>query len=91
MAALKLVLYKSYICPFAARAVLAMAETKQLHEAVEIDLDAPRPDWFLKDINPYGQVPALNVNDKDVVLESLIVAEYIADLHPEAGEPKAGT
>ncbi|KAG0202722.1 hypothetical protein BGX28_004856 [Mortierella sp. GBA30] len=66
-------------------AVLAMAETKQVHEAIEIDLNSPRPDWYLKDINPYGQVPALKVNDKDVVLESLIVAEYIADLHPEAG------
>lgn len=81
----KFVLYANRFCPFAARAVLAMAETKQVHQVINIDLNAPRPDWYLKDINPYGQVPALKVNDKDVVLESLIVAEYIADLHPEAG------
>ncbi|KAF8931563.1 Charged multivesicular body protein 2A [Haplosporangium bisporale] len=71
-------------CPYAARAVLAMAETKQAHEVVQIDLNTPRPDWYLH-INPYGQVPALKIDDKDVLFESLIVAEYISDLHPEAG------
>lgn len=81
----KLVLYNYKFCPFAARAVLALAETKHAYENVEIDLSVPRPDWYLKDINPYGQVPALKVNDKDIVLESLFVAEYIADLHPESG------
>lgn len=81
----KLVLYSNRVCPFAARAVLAMAETKQPHEVVLIDLKTPRPDWYLKDINPYGQVPALKINDKNIVLESLIVAEYIADLNPQAG------
>ncbi|KAG0295588.1 hypothetical protein BGZ98_001337 [Dissophora globulifera] len=81
----KLTLYYNRGCPFAARAVLAMAETKQVHEAIHIDLDTPRPDWYLKEINPYGQVPALKINDKDIVLESLIVAEYLADLHPESG------
>ncbi|KAF9927973.1 hypothetical protein BGZ75_007014 [Mortierella antarctica] len=80
----QLTLYSSPICPFAARAVLAMAETKQEHEAIAIDLAVPRPDWYLH-INPYGQVPALKINGKDVIYESLIVAEYIADLHPESG------
>ncbi|KAF9413836.1 hypothetical protein BGZ94_000595 [Podila epigama] len=80
----RLVLYSNRFCPFAARAVLAMAETKQPHEVVEIDLDTPRPSWYLH-INPYGQVPALKINDHDVVLESLLVAEYISDLHPEVG------
>ncbi|KAF8979562.1 hypothetical protein BGZ46_005270 [Entomortierella lignicola] len=81
----KLVLYSYRFCPFAARAVLALAETKQAHEVVDIDLNSPRPDWYLKEINPYGQVPALKINDKDIVLESLLVAEYVADLHPETG------
>ncbi|KAF9095447.1 hypothetical protein BGX23_000500 [Mortierella sp. AD031] len=85
MAVQKLVLYNSDLCPYAARAVLALAETKQEHEVIPIDLSVPRPEWYLKDINPYGQVPALKVDDKDIILESLFVAEYIADLHPEAG------
>jgi len=62
-----------------------MAETKQAHEKVEIDLSVPRPDWYLREINPYGQVPALKIDDKYVVLESLFVAEYLADLNPQAG------
>ncbi|KAG0314472.1 hypothetical protein BGZ99_008118 [Dissophora globulifera] len=81
----KLTLYTSRTCPFANRAVVALAETQQEYEAVDIDLRTPRPDWYLKDINPYGQVPALKVDDKDVIIESLFVAEYISDLHPEAG------
>ncbi|GJJ70588.1 glutathione S-transferase [Entomortierella parvispora] len=81
----KLVLYNSHFCPYAARAVIALAETQQAHEVVPIDLDVPRPQWYLDDINPYGQVPALKVDDKDIVLESLFVAEYVADLHPESG------
>ncbi|KAK3827286.1 MAG: glutathione S-transferase [Linnemannia gamsii] len=85
MTAPKLVLYNSNLCPYAARAVLALAETNQEYEVVPIDLSVPRPDWYLKDINPYGQVPALKIDDKDIILESLFVAEYVADLHPEAG------
>ena len=85
MASKKLTLYSCKICPFAARAVLAMAETRQAHDKVEIDIMAPRPDWYIKDINPYGQVPALKVGDDQVILESLFVAEYITDLHPESG------
>ncbi|KAF8935232.1 glutathione S-transferase [Dissophora ornata] len=81
----KLVLYNSDLCPYAARAVIALAETKTEHEVVAIDLSVPRPEWYLKDINPYGQVPALKIDDKDIILESLFVAEYVADLHPESG------
>ncbi|KAG0250141.1 hypothetical protein BG011_008638 [Mortierella polycephala] len=84
MTAPKLTLYNSVSCPYAARAIIALAETNQEAEIIPIDLKVPRPEWYLKDINPYGQVPALKVNDKDVILESLIVAEYIIDLHPES-------
>ena len=81
----KLVLYNNDRCPYAARAVIALAETKTEHEVVDIDLTTPRPEWYLKDINPYGQVPALKIDNKDIILESLFVAEYVADLHPESG------
>ncbi|KAF9093301.1 hypothetical protein BGX29_002383 [Mortierella sp. GBA35] len=85
MAVPKFTLYNTHYCPYAARAVLALAETNQEHDEVKIDLSVPRPDWYLKEINPYGQVPALKIGEDHVILESLIVAEYIADLHPEAG------
>lgn len=81
----KLTLYNSNLCPYAARAVIALAETNQEHEVVAIDLAVPRPEWYLKDINPYGQVPALKVGEDHIILESLLVSEYVADLHPEAG------
>ncbi|KAF9918695.1 hypothetical protein FBU30_011318 [Linnemannia zychae] len=81
----KLTLYNTYHCPYAFRAVLALAETNQEHDLVEIDLSVPRPDWYLKDINPYGQVPALKIGEDHILIESLVVAEYIADIHPEAG------
>ncbi|KAF9916784.1 hypothetical protein BX616_002823 [Lobosporangium transversale] len=81
----KLVLYNSVACPYAARAVIAAEETGAQLEIVPIDLNVPRPDWYLKEINPYGQVPALKVDDKHVILESLLVAEYLSDLHPGAG------
>ncbi|KAG0300207.1 hypothetical protein BGZ98_009368 [Dissophora globulifera] len=45
----------------------------------------PRPDWFLKEINQYGQVLEHKINDKDIVLESLFLTEYLADLHSESG------
>ncbi|KAF9923550.1 Glutathione S-transferase protein [Linnemannia zychae] len=81
----QLTLYNTYYCPYAARAVLALAETNQEHEVVDIDLSVPRPDWYLKDINPYGQVPALKIDNEHVIVESLVVAEYIANINPQAG------
>ncbi|KAG0303500.1 hypothetical protein BGZ99_002664, partial [Dissophora globulifera] len=80
----KIVFYNDISCPFAARAVIALAETKHEYEEVYIDLTKPRPDWYLKDINPYGQLPAIKIDDKHVIYESLFVAEYLSDLHPEA-------
>ncbi|KAG0062803.1 hypothetical protein BGZ89_010390 [Linnemannia elongata] len=77
MTAPKLVLYNSDACPYAARAVIALAETNQDHEVIPIDLSVPRPEWYLKDINPYGQVPALKIDDKDIILESLFVADLL--------------
>lgn len=86
----KFTLYNNSLCPYAARAILALSETGHKDtEIVEIDLSVPRPDWFLK-LNPYGQVPTLKIEDSNdgsdhqIVLESLFVAEYFSDLHPEA-------
>ncbi|KAF9912628.1 hypothetical protein EC991_010054 [Linnemannia zychae] len=81
----KLTIYNNIACPYANRVLIALQETKQEHELVFIDLKTPRPESYLKEVNPYGEVPALKTVDGDVILESLIIAEYLADLNPEAG------
>ncbi|KAF9586444.1 hypothetical protein BGW38_004871 [Lunasporangiospora selenospora] len=78
-------LYSNKLCPYAARTVIALEETGHPHETVEIDILTPRPEWYLKEINPYGQVPALKIDGQQILLESLITAEYVIDLHPEFG------
>ena len=42
------------------------------YEVSEIDLAVPRPDWYLKDINPNGTVPSMLHNGHNIY-ESLVV------------------
>lgn len=43
-------------------------------------------------INPKGYVPALRLDDDQVLTEGAAIVQFIADLHPEAGlAPKPGT
>ncbi|KAG0233003.1 hypothetical protein BGW41_001662 [Actinomortierella wolfii] len=85
MSAPKYTLYSSQLCPYAQRARVAVLETDFKVTEVEIDLATPREPWYL-DINPYGQVPALQIEGDDfVLLESKFIAKYIAEKHPESG------
>ena len=45
-----------------------------------IDLDTPRSPEYLA-INPRGLVPALSYNG-EIIIESAIVAQFLADQHP---------
>ncbi|KAK9753647.1 hypothetical protein K7432_017939, partial [Basidiobolus ranarum] len=72
-----LVIYSNSGCPYAQRALIALYETEIEHELVEIPLPN-KPSWYL-DINPEGKVPAIKYGD-DIVVESLIIAEFITDL-----------
>ena len=100
-----LTLYMARICPFAQRITIALhelgllssiSEGKQASgalEVVEIDLQN-KPDYYLRDVNPRGKVPALRIthsegsgNKKDEVLaESALIAELLlqANRHPAA-------
>lgn len=42
------------------------------------------------DINPRGQVPALRINEGEVLTENVSVLEYLADLAPKAGLASVG-
>ena len=63
----------------------------------ELDLVDPRTkktksgeDYMV--VNPKGYVPALRLDDGAVLTESQVIAQYVADLKPEAGlAPPAGT
>lgn len=47
----KITLYTNHGCPWAQRAHIVLKELDLPYEEVIIDLDTPRPDWYLK-INP---------------------------------------
>lgn len=56
------------------------------YEEVFIDLATPREQWYL-DINPRGLVPTIKytvegIHDNEIVTESAIVAQFLADSFP---------
>lgn len=57
-----------------------MVETETPFELVEIDLSVPRESWYLEQVNPVGKVPAIKLSDGQIICESSVCAEYIADL-----------
>ncbi|ODV90534.1 hypothetical protein CANCADRAFT_107753 [Tortispora caseinolytica NRRL Y-17796] len=79
---MSLTLYSAIICPYAARAWIALKIAGVDFELVNIDL-FNKPDWYVKDINKLGKVPALKIGN-EILIESAIITEYIADKYPEA-------
>ncbi|SPN99514.1 related to glutathione transferase omega 1 [Cephalotrichum gorgonifer] len=79
-AAPKIKLYTSHLCPWAHRAHIALAELDLPYEEEIIDLSVPRTPEYLA-INPRGLVPTISYNG-ELVTESGIVAQLLADAHP---------
>ncbi|EME82900.1 uncharacterized protein MYCFIDRAFT_101422, partial [Pseudocercospora fijiensis CIRAD86] len=82
----KITLYTNHQCPYAHRAHIALKELNLPFEEVIIDLSTPRPQWYL-DINPRGLVPSIKysvegVYDEEILTESAIVAEFLANSFP---------
>lgn len=72
---------------------IALRETGLSFEPVAVGRDRRTADGrdFTK-INPYGYVPALELDDGRVLLEGPAILQFIADLAPDAGlAPPAGT
>ncbi|KAL1983354.1 hypothetical protein VTN96DRAFT_10413 [Rasamsonia emersonii] len=80
MASPKIILYTNHSCPWAHRAHIALKELGLPYEEVIIDLDTPREPWYLQ-VNPRGLVPSLSYNG-NIITESAIVAQFLADAHP---------
>ncbi|KAH6894532.1 thioredoxin-like protein [Thelonectria olida] len=79
-AAADITLYTNHRCPWAHRAHIVLAELGIPFKEEIIDLDVPRSPEYLK-VNPRGQVPTLVYND-EVIRESAIVAQFLADAYP---------
>nr|QUF59393.1 glutathione S-transferase GSTO1-2 [Brachionus angularis] len=71
----KLRLYSMVFCPYAQRARLVLAAKNIPYETVNIKLNK-KPDWYLE-LNPSGQVPCLQLDEKTVISDSMIVSEYL--------------
>lgn len=71
------------------RAHIALNELKLPFEEEIIDLSVPRTQEYLA-INPRGLVPSLSYNGQ-IITESGIVAQFLADAHPSHLVPTGGT
>ena len=82
----KITLYTNHGCPYAHRAHITLQELGLEYDEVIIDLDTPREPWYLE-INPRGLVPSIKYTvpglyDEEIVTESAIVAQFLADARP---------
>ncbi|KAI2928917.1 hypothetical protein CBS147320_4175 [Aspergillus niger] len=89
MSSPKIVLYTNRTCPWAHRAHIVLQELGLPFEEVTIDLDTPREPWYLE-VNPRGLVPSLSYNG-EVITESGIVAQFLADAYPSHLVPPSNT
>ncbi|KAH7312863.1 glutathione S-transferase domain-containing protein [Rhexocercosporidium sp. MPI-PUGE-AT-0058] len=75
-----IILYTNHRCPWAHRAHIALAELGLEYKEEIIDLSTPRTPEYLK-VNPRGLVPSISYNG-EIVTESAIVAQFLADSQP---------
>lgn len=77
--------YTNDMCPYAQRVWIALEELGVPFVRTPIDLRS-KPEWFLRDVNPSGKVPALrDASDGTVHTESLAINEYLADRYSRGG------
>jgi glutathione S-transferase len=88
MASPKIIFYTNPTCPWAHRGYIALKELGLPYEEIVIDLETPREPWYLE-VNPRGLVPALSYNG-EIIVESGIVARFLADAHPSHLFPPSG-
>ncbi|HXC41084.1 MAG TPA: glutathione transferase GstA [Burkholderiales bacterium] len=72
---------------------IALCEAGLKFEAVKVDLRAKKAgDEDFLAVNPKGYVPALRLDDGQVLTEGPAIVQYVADQKPDSGlAPKAGS
>jgi glutathione S-transferase len=73
------------LCPYVQRAAIVLAEKGAPFTRTDIDLSA-KPDWFVA-LSPTGKVPLLRVDDREVLFESSVIAEYVDEVTPGSLHP----
>nr|UUB32726.1 glutathione S-transferase GSTo1 [Dendroctonus valens] len=71
----KLRLYSNRFCPYSQRVMLVLDAKKIAYDVININLHS-KPDWYFEK-SPYGKVPAIELENGDVLYESLIIADYL--------------
>ena len=73
---------------------IALCEAGIAHQIEKVDLKAKKTESgadYLA-INPKGYIPALQLDNGDVLVEGTVIVQYIADQMPDSGlAPKAGS
>ncbi|KIW13502.1 hypothetical protein PV08_08690 [Exophiala spinifera] len=82
----KIKLYTNYGCGWCHRVQFVLKELGLAYEQVLVDLDNPRPEWFLK-LNPRGLVPVLQYTASPTsppltLTESGAIVSFLTDLYP---------
>jgi glutathione S-transferase len=73
------------VCPYAQRVDILLQEhfgqdvEERFIKRVEIDLNEPRLEWYLRTVNPLGKVPAIRQHSHEVLWESMVILEYLCD------------
>ncbi|KZC12100.1 PREDICTED: pyrimidodiazepine synthase-like [Dufourea novaeangliae] len=74
-------LYSMKFCPFAHRIRLILSYKKIPHDIVNINLKN-KPEWYFE-IHPEDKVPAFVDTDGTVIVDSIVIANYLDEKYPE--------
>nr|XP_012229689.1 PREDICTED: pyrimidodiazepine synthase-like [Linepithema humile] len=77
----KIRLYSMRFCPYAQRIHLVLDAKRIPYDTVYVNLTV-KPDWLIEK-NPSNKVPCIELENGDILYESLIIADYLDDAYPE--------
>ena len=86
----KIHLYTNHSCPYAHRAHIALQELNLPFEETIIDLNTPRPQWYL-DINPRGKYGSVLCSQSSRTYLSCALNRRIADSISQASCQQSST